>query len=105
MSVDSRNKRMSMLNIGMPFCDNLIHPDGTIENTDRLLLVRLYAMVWPPAIVPYITSYGWLRSRTGDRLSHTREYKGFPLTFPIEWIPPNVLSESESDKLTEAETG
>lgn len=78
MSVDSRNKRMSMLNIGMPFCDDLMHPDGAIANVDRALLLRLYAMALGYHSLlpePYITSIGWLSSSQTAKMFSRNEPK------------------------------
>lgn len=43
MSVDTRNKRMSLIGIGSPVPSVLPNPDGTIGATDRAHLLWLYA--------------------------------------------------------------
>lgn len=42
MSVDSRDKRMSLIGFGLPILVVLPNPDGTIGTQDRAMLLWLY---------------------------------------------------------------
>lgn len=49
MSVDTRNKRMSMLGIGLDALRVRPNPDGTIAAADRVHFLPLYAGILPTA--------------------------------------------------------
>jgi hypothetical protein len=42
MAIDSQNKRMSIINISLPFRGLLPIPDGTVGQGDRYQLLNLY---------------------------------------------------------------
>lgn len=42
MAVDTRNKRMGMIGLGLPFLRVLPDPDGGVSAADRLQLLYLY---------------------------------------------------------------
>jgi hypothetical protein len=43
MAADSRNKRASLIGLGTPWSRVLPNPDGTLDASDRLHLLYLYA--------------------------------------------------------------
>ena len=43
MAVDTKTKRLSMINFGTVTTDTLPEPDGTIDESDRLHLLDLFS--------------------------------------------------------------
>jgi len=43
MAIDSRDKRLSMMNVGMAFSQTLPTPDATVNQSDRVMFLLMYS--------------------------------------------------------------
>jgi len=51
MAVDTKQKRLAMLNFGLPWWTTLLEADGTIDADDRPHLLGLYPRAGAPPVV------------------------------------------------------
>ena len=71
MSVDSKEKRLSFLNFGLPWWATLPEADGLINHDDRLHLLGLYSGFGPAGVTVMETETTSLRL-TGRLVDTTR---------------------------------
>ena len=73
MAVDTRNKRMSMIGLGIPVPSVLPDPDGTISSSDRAQFLWLYSGIAIAPIVRKIIEFVvYLHKRTVTTILNSR---------------------------------
>jgi hypothetical protein len=65
MALDTRDKRLSAINIGCPWRGNLPTPDGSISAADRLIVAFLYSGIAAAAPPEPPEPPGFITARTG----------------------------------------
>ena len=68
MGVDTKEKRLSFLNFGLPWWSTLPETDGAIDSDDRLHLLHLYSGIAAEVVIvlPSLVAYPVRRGTSSD---------------------------------------
>ena len=92
MGVDTKEKRLSFLNFGLPWWSTLPETDGAIDSDDRLHLLHLYSGIagaTPAVADPYgleftLTDNRFHYTAPGSRMQFTAPDNHMQFTLPTE---------------------